>query len=176
MKRNIFIILVLLFSNFIFSKNLQYYYINGKEIIDTSTEGKTQKYIQENFFKETKFFYTHSVSKDFYKNDSGILAIIYKEFTDKPLFIIGNSVDTNQIKEALKTFDYNKYINSSNFSYKLKTYSTEKKLNKTLIYNIFGKPNNIVETKENTSFLYDKPNIIFIFKNEELIDYIHTSN
>ncbi len=172
--KKLLLITLFFISNSINAKNLQYYYIDGTEIFDTTNNPKPPKFIMDNYFSDTKFFYNHSVIKSFYdnSNETGILAIVYKEFTNIPVFIIGNSPKKEDIQKTIKTFDYNKYIKNGDFEYKLKTYTKDEKLSKTDILKIFGKPKNEMITKEFSSLMYDYPNIIFSFKDDKLIDFL----
>lgn len=157
-----------------FSKNLEFYNLEGVKI-NKEKEAITISYFEKKYFPEYKFINSHSVYENFYnKNtETGILAIYFQEFTNKPLYVLGNQPTKKQIQEALKTFDYNKYLKSSSFTYNLKKYTSEGNLLIEDLYKIFGKPNKETSTSEYTFFDYTYPSLNFTIKNGVVIDFIY---
>lgn len=169
MKKILFIV-VLFITNLISAAPLEYYSVEGK-LIDSE---KTPKFIQDTYFSEYKFFYTHSVSNEFYNQstESGILAVIFQKFSNVPLFIIGVKVNIKDINPAIKSFDLNKYYNSSSFNYDIKKAVEERELTEELVYKIFGGKYERTESRSLLFLRYNYPKIYFTIKEGYVLDYI----
>ena len=173
--KNFILIVIVLFSTCSYSnKNLQFYNIDGTEIIINKKEPITIKNFEETYFPNNKFIMSFDVASDLYSDyfETGILAVFYQEFTDKPLFILGNVPKKEQIEKALKMFNYNKYLRGYEFDYKLKSYVKERSFTIEDVYKTFGKPNRESSTSDLTFFHYKYPFLDFTIKNGYVIDYL----
>lgn len=172
--KKIILLLALIFTTTVFSKNLEFYNLEGIKI-NKEKEPITIDYFQKKYFSDYKFFYSHSVYEKFYNNttETGILAIIFQEFTNKPLYVLGSNPSKKEIQLALETFDYNHYLKTSSFNYNLKSYISKDKLFIEDLYKIFGKPNKETNTSDFTFFEYIYPNLYFTIKNGKVIDYVY---
>lgn len=168
------ILITLLVSYNCFSqKPFQFYNIDGTEIVKKENYNITIKYFEENYFPEYKHFYSYGVSNKFYDNktETGVLAVFFQEFSNKPIFILGNSPTVNQIKKAINSFDYNYYLKTS-VNYNLKNYIQKKELTIEDLYSTFGRPNRETNTSTLTFFHYNYPYLDFTIKDGIVIDFV----
>lgn len=172
--KKIILITLFLFSISCLSENLKFYNLEGIQI-NTDNEPITVSTFESKYFSNYKFTTSFSVYKDFYNENSktGILAIYFQEFTNKPLYILGNKPTKTQINAALKTYNYINYLKSSEFKYKLRKYVNENKLTIEDVYFTFGKPSKETITSDITFFEYNFPFLVFTIINGKVTDFVY---
>ena len=175
--KKIILISLLFITIFSFSQEddrLRFYRIDGSEYLIKEKEPITIQFFLDNYLPEYKYTYSYTKSATYNsKTKKGILSIYFMEFTDKPIFILGNKPSKNEINQSLSAFNYNEYRKSWEFNYHLKQYIKEESLIIDDLYKTFGKPDEKRETSSITVFEYNKLHLNFTINNNgKVIDFL----
>ena len=124
----------------------------------------------------------NSISEEFFNNeqihafhptDDYVFVVGFKQFTNEVLFlVIRENPSSEQINEAINKFSLSKYFKSNDFKRELTKRIKDKNLTDLQALQIFGQPDNKIETKDTSMYQYSYPNVTLYFSNGLLENFI----
>lgn len=97
------------------------------------------------------YYTSHSIPSE---ANSPIYVSIFKPFTDTPLFVVGKKATKYEIESALRLFDINDWFSSMYYKHLLNDMIDDEHLTDLKLYEYFGKPTSIEESRSKQIYIY----------------------